>query len=154
MADADIKIVNPDGGVLDVSSIELPSDCNLEQLQEKTGRLLSYSQNNGLKVSDTGTLTLDTLIDIKGVSKPLSEVVADMKPGDKVRCETPFRASSVGGRTYPHYSTTGCRCCTTLAPARTTSCLRVMKRVCGTEILEVCPPPSLMGLQVLSCLKG
>ena len=94
VADADIKIVNPDGGVLDVSSIELPSDCNLEQLQEKTGRILSYSQNNGLKVSDTGILTLDTLIDIKGVSKPLSEVVADMKPGDKVRCETPFRASS------------------------------------------------------------
>jgi hypothetical protein len=94
VADADIKIVNPDGGVLDVSSIDLPSGDDLDQLRDETGRVLSYSQNKGLKVSDIGTLTLDTLIDIKGVSKPLSEVVADMKPGDKVRCETPFRASS------------------------------------------------------------
>lgn len=94
VADAEIKIVNPDGGVLDVSSIELPSEEDLEQLQVKTGRVLSYSKNNGLSVSDTGTLSLDTLIDTKGISKPLSEVVADMKPDEKVRCETPFRASS------------------------------------------------------------
>ena len=93
VADADIKIVNPDGGLLNVSSIELPSDHDLKQLQNRTGRVLSYSKENGLTVSDTGTLRLDTLIDIKGVSKPLSEVVADLKPGDKVRCETPFRAS-------------------------------------------------------------
>lgn len=92
-AGADIKIVNPDGGVLNVSSIELSSGRDLIQLQGKTGRVLAYSQNKGLKVSDTGTLTPDTLIEIKGVSKPLSEVVADLKPGDKVRCETPFRAS-------------------------------------------------------------
>jgi len=90
---ADVKIVNSDGGILDVSSIELPSDSDLKQLQKKTGRLLSYSQNNGLKVSDTGTLTLDTEIEIKGASKPLSEVIAKMEPGEKVRCETPFRAS-------------------------------------------------------------
>ena len=94
VTDADIKIVNPDGGILDVSAIELPSDGDLEQLQGQTGRVLSYSQNNGLKVSDTGTLTLDTLIESKGVFKPFSEVVANMKPGDKVRCETPFRGSS------------------------------------------------------------
>jgi hypothetical protein len=93
VADADIKIVNPDGGVLDVSSLELPSDHDLKQLQNRTGRVLSYSKENGLTVSDTGTLRLDTLIDIKGVSKPFSEVVADLKPGEKVRCETPFRAS-------------------------------------------------------------
>lgn len=90
---ADVKIVNSDGGILDVSSIELPSGSDLKQLQKETGRLLSYSQNNGLKVSDTGTLTLDTEIEIKGASKPLSEVIAKMKPGEKVRCETPFRAS-------------------------------------------------------------
>ena len=90
---ADVTIVNPDGGILDVSSIELPSGNDLKQLQKETGRLLSYSQNNGLKVSDTGTLTLDTEIEIKGASKPLSEVIAKMKPGEKVRCETPFRAS-------------------------------------------------------------
>jgi hypothetical protein len=90
---ADVEIVNSDSGILDVSSIELPSGNDLKQLQTKTGRLLSYSQNNGLKVSDTGTLKLDTAIEIEGVFKPFSEVVADMKPGDKVRCETPFRAS-------------------------------------------------------------
>jgi len=93
VVDAEIKIVNPDGGVLDVSSIELPSGDDLEQLQVKTGRVLSYSKNNRLSVSDTGALTLDTLIDTKGISRPLSVVVANMKPGDKVRCETPFRAS-------------------------------------------------------------
>ena len=47
VTDADIKIVNPDGGILDVSAIELPSDGDLEQLQGQTGRALSYSQNNG-----------------------------------------------------------------------------------------------------------
>ena len=90
---ADVEIVNSDSGILDVSSIELPSGNDLKQLQTETGRLLSYSQNNGLKGSDTGTLKLDTAIEIEGVFKPFSEVVADMKPGDKVRCETPFRAS-------------------------------------------------------------
>lgn len=90
---ADVKIINSAGGILDVSSIELPSGSDLQQLQQETGRLLSYSQNNGLKVSDTGTLKLDTEIEIKGVSKSLREIVADMEPGDKVRCETPFRAS-------------------------------------------------------------
>jgi predicted P-loop ATPase len=94
VTDADIKIVNPDCGTLDVSAIELPSDGDLEKLQGQTGRSLSFSQNNGLKVSDTGTLTLDTLIESKGVFKPFSEVVADMNPGEKVRCETPFRDSS------------------------------------------------------------
>ena len=90
---ANVEIVNSDGGILDVSSIELPSGSDLKQLQKETGRLLSYSCNNGLKVSDTSTLSLDTEIEIKGVSKSLFKIMADMKPGDKVRCETPFRAS-------------------------------------------------------------
>ena len=94
VADAHVKIVNPNGGVLDVSGTQLPSDGDLEKLQRQTGRSLSYSRTNGLKVSDTGTLTLDTLIEAKGIFKPFSEVVANMGPGDKVRCETPFRASS------------------------------------------------------------
>ena len=90
---AKVEIVNSDGGILDVSSIELPSGSDLKQLQKETGRLLSYSHNNGLKVSDTSTLSLDTEIEIAGVSKSLGKIMADMKPGDKVRCETPFRAS-------------------------------------------------------------
>ena len=95
LADADVKIVNPEGGKLDVSDIKLPSQADLSKLREATGQELSYSkQATGLSITDSSSLTWETPIEIKGQTRPLREVVADMKPGDKVRCEAPFRASS------------------------------------------------------------
>ena len=94
VADADVKIVKLDGGTLNVSNIAIPSASNLSSLREKTGQDLSYSkQGSSLTSSDRSSLNWETPIEIKGVIQPLREVVADMEPGDKVRCETPFRAS-------------------------------------------------------------
>lgn len=44
LADPDVKIVNPDGGKLDVSNITFPSTADLHQLREATGQKLSYSK--------------------------------------------------------------------------------------------------------------
>ncbi len=95
LADSDVKIVNPDGGKLDVSDIKVPSEAHLDKLREATGQKLSYSkQGTGLSITDRSSLTWETPIEIKGHTRSLWEVVADMEPGDKVRCEAPFRASS------------------------------------------------------------
>ena len=95
LADADVKIVNPEGGKLDVSDIKLSSQADLSKLREATGQELSYSmQATGLSITDSSSLTWETPIEIKGQTRALRRVVADMKPGDKVRCEAPFRASS------------------------------------------------------------
>lgn len=112
VADADVTIVNPRGGVLDVSGIGLPGKADLADLQEKTGQVLSFSGGSGgVVATDRSSLTMDTLIEIKGRVVPFHEVVAGMTPGDKVRCEAPFRESrseaafisiNQGGEPYIH----------------------------------------------------
>lgn len=95
LADADVKIVNPDGDKLDVSDINIPSKVDLRELTEATGQRISYSRlGAGLSITDTSSLTWQTPIEIKGQTRPLREIVASMKAGDKLRCEAPFRASS------------------------------------------------------------
>ena len=95
LADADVKIVNPDGDKLDVSDINIPSKVDLRELTEATGQRISYSRlGAGLSITNTSSLTWQTPIEIKGQTRPLREVVASMKAGDKLRCEAPFRASS------------------------------------------------------------
>lgn len=94
VSDAGIQIVNPGGGLLDVSKISEPSGVALNQLRIKTGQNLSYSRNGGsLNVEDRSSLKWDTPIEIKGKISSLQEVVATIAVGGKVRCETPFRAS-------------------------------------------------------------
>lgn len=95
LADADVKIVNPDGGKLDVSKITLPSEDDLGELTKATEQKLSYSGlGTGLSITDTSSLTWQTPIEIKGLTRSLRDVVAGMQAGEKVRCEAPFRASS------------------------------------------------------------
>ena len=95
VADANVQIVNPDRGVLDVSGIVLPPKFALNDLREKTGQDFAYSlTGSSLTVKDRSSLTWETPIEIKGVTLPLREIVDQMLPGKKVRCETPFRASS------------------------------------------------------------
>lgn len=94
VADADVTIVNPEGGVLNVSGIALPGAPDLAELEEKTGQALSFSlSNGGVVATDRSSLTMDTPIEIKGRIAPFHAVVANMTPGEKLRCEAPFRES-------------------------------------------------------------
>ncbi len=94
VADAGISIANSDAGVLDMAWVKLPEEARLSKLCELTGRSIGYSKAGGLRVTDRGSLTLATLIEIKGGVRPLGDVIREMEPGEKVRCETPFRASN------------------------------------------------------------
>lgn len=94
VANAGVTIVNEGGGLLDVSDIEVPTEIALRALREKTGQRLSFSINGlGLTVKDHSSLSWDTLIEVKGNTRSLRDVVKHMKQGEKLRCETPFRAS-------------------------------------------------------------
>ena len=94
VADAGISIANIDAGDLDVAWVKLPDEARLSELCELTGRSIGYSRDGGLTITDKGSLTLATLIEIKGVVRPLGDVIREMEPGKKVRCETPFREST------------------------------------------------------------
>jgi predicted P-loop ATPase len=94
VADAGISIENIDAGVLDVAWVKLPDEARLSELCELTGRSIGYSKDGGLAVTDRGSLTLATPIEIKSIVRPLGDVIREMEPGEKVRCETPFRASN------------------------------------------------------------
>jgi len=93
-ADADIRIVNEGAGVLDVSGVQLPDDDALHDYAEATGSKLEISSSKtGVAVRSIGELTWDTEIERKSKVKTLRAWIAEMKPGSKLRCETPFRAS-------------------------------------------------------------
>lgn len=95
VANAGIQIINPGGGALDVSDIELPPEEKLNELRSRTGKSLSYTKSGtSIAVNDDSSLRWDTFIEIKGVTRSLMEWVAGMTPSSpKKRCETPFRAS-------------------------------------------------------------
>ncbi len=94
VADADIRIVNEGAGPLDVSWLEPPKAKQLVEYRRATGvRMRVNKGENGLSSTDYGQLTLATEITVKGVVKPLQDWLVDMKPGDKLRCEAPFRSS-------------------------------------------------------------
>ena len=95
VVDAGVRVFNENGGALDVSWVVAPNDTLLKSLFEKTGQKLSYSSNgSSLVVRDHSTLKWDTPVEIQKVTYPLREVIDKMKPGEKLRCETPFRGSS------------------------------------------------------------
>ena len=92
---AGARIVNRGGGVLDIGSIELPDGAALAQYAQKTGLPVLFNSARGnLSVVVRHILKLETEIEAKGVVKPLSEWLAGMKIGEKLRCEAPFRASA------------------------------------------------------------
>lgn len=94
VSDADVTIVNPGGGMLDVSAIALPSNDALSALSKKTAQKLNFSISGGsLTVKDHTSLKWDTPIEVKGIVRSFREVVSDMGPNEKLRCETPFRSS-------------------------------------------------------------
>lgn len=94
VVDAGVRVVNAEGGHLDVSGITLPRDAARTALRKKTGQDLYFSLTGGsLTVTDRSSLKWDTPIEVKGVTRSLSDVVASLAPSEKLRCETPFRAS-------------------------------------------------------------
>jgi hypothetical protein len=91
--DAGIRIVNAGGAPLDIDFAKLPDAQALESYRQKTGMRVTFSQSGSLSSTVIGALKPETEIEVHGVVKPLAEWTATMSEGDKLRCETPFRAS-------------------------------------------------------------
>jgi hypothetical protein len=93
--DAGIEIVNEGGGEVDISWMTTPNRSALNEYKARTGIELDVKvKDDGyLSVSAQGLLRHDTEITVRGETKTLDEWVAGMKPGDKLRCESPFRES-------------------------------------------------------------
>jgi hypothetical protein len=94
VVDAGIRLVNSGGGALDIGGVRLPDAAALTLYRKKAGMTVSFGGGASLHSIVPGPLTAQTEIERRGVVKTLVEWTADMKPGDKLRCETPFRASS------------------------------------------------------------
>ena len=92
---ADILIVNPDAGMLDIEWVQdLPNLDDIALYQHKTGSKLKYnSAGSRLKVEAGGLLKLDTEIESNGQVKNLQEWLLEIPNGGKLRCEAPFRES-------------------------------------------------------------
>jgi len=94
--DAGITIVNEGGGALDISFLTIPRPAALREYRENTGIALEIKatpNGGGLSVVSCGQLSTATEITRRGSTQPLAAWVAGMQPGDKLRCEAPFRES-------------------------------------------------------------
>ena len=93
--DPGIEIVNQGGGELDIAWLTKPSQEALSTYREKTGVGLDLhlSEGGDLSIVAHGILMPDTEITSRGVTKSLLAWADGMKPGDKLRCESPFRES-------------------------------------------------------------
>ena len=93
VADADIKVVNRGGGPLRISHLRLPDSDDLKKYRERVGIELELT-DGGLGVTNRGQLSLDTEITRRGETKRFAEWLDGLQPGEKLRCEAPFRKSS------------------------------------------------------------
>ena len=92
--DADVTMRNEGGGKLDLSAFSLPPASDLRRHKAKTNQNLEFTlSGTGVQTVETGSLTLDTEIEVKGTVRPLSDWVNQMVKGDRIRCEAPFRES-------------------------------------------------------------
>jgi hypothetical protein len=93
--DAGITIINEGAGPLDISWVKRPT-VELARYRELTGinMNVNISDDGYLSITNSGQLTLQTEICSKGVIKQLSEWASALKPGAKIRCESPFRESA------------------------------------------------------------
>jgi hypothetical protein len=97
VADADIKIINRGAGDYDNRWLNIPTVTALAALREKSpGTFIRIKQHadGGILFTDVGTLTDSTDIEAGGEFRTFDEWVQGMRPGEKLRCETPFRESS------------------------------------------------------------
>jgi hypothetical protein len=94
VADAGITIKNAGAGPLDLSWVDLPNQRALEDIRVKTGLTMRMSrENGGINTVVTGELTMNTPIEVRGVTRSLGEWASTMQPQDRIRCEAPFRVS-------------------------------------------------------------
>jgi putative DNA primase/helicase len=95
VGDADVRIVNEGGGALDVSWLDVPQPERLSAYRRGTGQHVEIRIENGaLTCTDYGQLTPDTEVEVRGVTKPFSSWLPEVPIDGKLRCETPFRAST------------------------------------------------------------
>jgi putative DNA primase/helicase len=113
--DANVQVVNPQGGPLDIDGIEPPTEEELADYAAKTGLSVSIdtAEKDRFTIREDGRLRLDTAIESRGVIRTLAEWLTHMFDHDigKMRCESPFRASiseaafiriGPGGRIFVH----------------------------------------------------
>lgn len=94
--DAGIRIVNPNGGVLDISHYQVPDNQAISHANLITGENITIKEDgNELVITESGLLNLKTTIEVKGQIKTLEAWIDHMidKGIEKLRCETPFRSS-------------------------------------------------------------
>ena len=101
--DANIQIINPDGGMLDISKLKMPTKKKLKEYSKKTESETKLTKG-GKSLSSVvrGKLALDTVIDVDGVFKTVEEWLPSITPDDDMRCQTPFRpgSESMAGRLH------------------------------------------------------
>lgn len=92
---ADVGIVDGKAS-LDISRIREPDGEAMQHYKAKTdiSHALRRSRSGGLTIQCRGVLSWETEIESRGVLKTLREWIDGMKPGEKLRCEAPFRGSS------------------------------------------------------------
>ncbi|MGA9665829.1 MAG: AAA family ATPase, partial [Gallionella sp.] len=81
---------------LDTSTIVLPEPDKVRELTRKAGAEMSVRRGgDGTLAVDAYDLTLGTVIELEdGTFLPVADAAQRLaKPGDKLRCQTPFRAS-------------------------------------------------------------
>lgn len=94
VTDADVRIVNPGGGPLDISGIEMPTAEDLAAYAEVTGERITFDGTSGNIVTHSrGVLTPQSEIIVRGVVDTLENWLATIPPGGQLRCEAPFRGS-------------------------------------------------------------
>lgn len=93
--DANVEIVNPRGGVLDIGWLKPPEPKSLEEFETATGSVLELDPSGRGAARELGMLTLLTEIELRGTVKRLGDWLPWMLDNDivKLRCEAPFRAS-------------------------------------------------------------
>jgi hypothetical protein len=94
--DADVHLVNPDGGPLNVDWLKPPDEAMVNDYRKITGLNVQLDGEGGLCAHEHGTLKLSTKIESRGETKPLDAWLTGMldKDIDKLRCEAPFRSSN------------------------------------------------------------
>jgi hypothetical protein len=93
--DADVKIVNPDGGALDIGWLKPPEPKALMEFEATTGAVLDLDPVGRGAARESGALTLLTEVEARGEVRRLGDWLAWMLDSDtmKLRCQAPFRAS-------------------------------------------------------------
>lgn len=107
VVDANVEIVNPGGGPLDVSGIQMPDADMLAEYHRITGERITYSNEaTSVAIRSVGLLTMATEIESDGAVQTFGQWLATMaaavaaapnetaaEAAKKLRCEAPFRDS-------------------------------------------------------------